>query len=29
MTADKARKVIAEHVVNGNAVKEFLVGENS
>ncbi len=29
MTADKARKVISEHVVNGNAVKEFLVGENS
>lgn len=28
MTADKARKVISEHVVNGNAVKEFLVGEN-
>ena len=29
MTADKARKVIAEHVVNGNVCKEFLVGENS
>ena len=28
MTADKARKVISEHVVNGNAVKEYLIGEN-
>ena len=27
MTADKARKLIAEHVVNGNAVKEFLIAE--
>lgn len=29
MTAEKARKVMVEHVVNGNVVKEFLVGENS
>ena len=29
MTPEKARKVMVEHVVNGNACKEFLVGENS
>ena len=28
MTADKARKVIADHVVNGNPCKEYLIGEN-
>ena len=27
MTPEKARKVIAEHAVNGNPVKEFLIGE--
>ena len=29
MTPEKARKVMVEHVVNGNVCKEFLVGENS
>ena len=28
MTAEKARRVIVEHVVNGNVCAEFLVGEN-
>ena len=28
MTADKARKVMNDHVVNGNPVKEYLIGEN-
>ena len=28
MTPDKAKKVMAEHVVNGNPVKEYLIGEN-
>ena len=27
MTPEKARRVVAEHVVNGNAVKEFLIAE--
>ncbi|HOD55329.1 MAG TPA: (2Fe-2S) ferredoxin domain-containing protein [Candidatus Cloacimonadota bacterium] len=25
MTADKARKVVVEHLVNGNPVKEFII----
>lgn len=28
MTPEKARKVIADHVVNGNVCKEYLIGEN-
>lgn len=28
MTAEKARKVMNDHVVNGNPVKEYLIGEN-
>lgn len=28
MTPEKARKVIAEHVVNGNPCQEYLIGEN-
>ena len=28
MTPDKARKVMNDHVVNGNVVKEYLIGEN-
>ena len=28
MTPEKARKVMNDHVVNGNAVKEYLIGEN-
>ncbi len=28
MTPEKARRMIAEHVVNGNPVQEFLIGEN-
>ena len=28
MTAEKAAKVIAEHIVNGQVVKEFTVGAN-
>ncbi len=28
MTAEKARRVIVEHVVNGNVCAEYLVGEN-
>ena len=28
MTPDKAKRVIADHVVNGNPVKEYLIGEN-
>ena len=27
MTPEKARRVVAEHVVNGNADKEFLIAE--
>lgn len=26
MTADKAKQVVAEHIVNGNICKEFVVG---
>ena len=28
MTPDKAKRVVAEHIVNGNPVKEYLIGEN-
>ena len=28
MTPDKARKVMNDHSVNGNVVKEYLIGEN-
>ena len=28
MTADKARKVINDHVVNGNPCRDYLIGEN-
>ena len=26
MTPDKAKRVVAEHIVNGNPVKEYLIG---
>ena len=29
MTAEKAAKVVAEHIVNGNVVSEYTVGANS
>ena len=28
MTPEKAQKVVAEHIVNGRPVKEYMVGEN-
>ena len=28
MTPEKAQKVVAEHIVNGRPVKEYVVGEN-
>ncbi|MBR3791205.1 MAG: (2Fe-2S) ferredoxin domain-containing protein [Clostridia bacterium] len=28
MTPEKAQKVVAEHIVNGRPVKEYIVGEN-
>ncbi len=28
MTPEKAKKVIADHIVNGNVCREFLIGEN-